>query len=45
MNKQPWIQELMWVQRNESGVIVKYSEKPPESDDFIPYVPKEEGEC
>jgi hypothetical protein len=35
----PWTQELLWVQRNEAGVLIKTSEKPPQTDDFIPYIP------
>lgn len=34
------MQELMWVKRDENGVIVRMSEKPPQTGDFIPTVPK-----
>ncbi|NMM52130.1 ORF6C domain-containing protein [Paenibacillus aquistagni] len=36
----PWMQELMWVKRNEQGVIIGYSETLPEGVDFIPMVPR-----
>lgn len=39
MNLLPWAQELMWVQRNEQGVIIGTSELPPKTDDFVPYLP------
>lgn len=44
MPKKPWVQELLWVQRNEQGVVIGISEKPPKTGDFIPTVPaKEKG--
>lgn len=36
----PWMQELVWVKRNEQGVIIGYSEMLPEGADFIPTVPR-----
>jgi hypothetical protein len=35
----PWVQELMWVRRNDQGVIVGYEENLPKSGEFIPTVP------
>lgn len=35
----PWAQELMWVKRNEQGVIVGISTVPPKSEDFVPTLP------
>ncbi len=34
------MQELIWVRRNDAGVIVGYSEKPPQTGDLIPTVPR-----
>ncbi|MFC5528440.1 hypothetical protein [Cohnella yongneupensis] len=33
-NKQPWRRELVWVQRNELGVIVGIEERQPASADI-----------
>jgi hypothetical protein len=37
--KPQWEQELLWVKRNEAGVIIGISDKPPSSEDFIPTIP------
>lgn len=34
--KQPWKQEVIWVQRNSDNVIIGMSEKLPEGVDFVP---------
>lgn len=34
----PWIQEMMWVRRNDQGVVVDLSENLPENAAFIPTV-------
>lgn len=34
----PWMQELVWVRRNDNGVIVGVSFDPPKTGDFIPTV-------
>jgi hypothetical protein len=38
----PWQQEPIWVQRNALGIIVGMSEKPPQTGEIIPNLPKEE---
>lgn len=35
----PWMQELVWVRRNDNGVIVGVSFDPPKTGDLIPTVP------
>ncbi|MCY9704992.1 hypothetical protein M5X05_12310 [Paenibacillus alvei] len=35
----PWMQELLWVRRDENGEMVRVSEDPPKEEDFIPTVP------
>ncbi|MCG7410595.1 hypothetical protein MH117_24670 [Paenibacillus sp. ACRRX] len=35
----PWMQELIWVRRNEQGVIIGTAEKLPPNVAFIPTVP------
>lgn len=35
-----WVQELMWVRRNEHGVVIEFSEKLPDTNDFIPTFPR-----
>lgn len=36
LTKQPWKQEIIWVQRNSDDVIVGIREKLPDGVDFIP---------
>lgn len=38
-----WVQELLWVRRNEHGVLVDVSEKLPAQAEFIPTVPVKKG--
>lgn len=40
--KGKWAQESVWIRRNEQNVAVGFSEKPPQSGDFIPTLPKRE---
>jgi hypothetical protein len=35
----PWMQELLWVRRDDNGEIVRVSQDPPKEGDFIPTVP------
>ncbi|QYR20832.1 hypothetical protein KZ483_24245 [Paenibacillus sp. sptzw28] len=39
MNKKPWKQEPLWVQRNAQGVIVGVCEQLPNGADFVPSMP------
>ena len=32
----PWVQELIWVRRNERGILINISEKPPQTGEMIP---------
>lgn len=34
--KQPWKQEVIWVQRNSEDVIIGMSEKVPTTENFVP---------
>lgn len=34
----PWMQELLWVRRDDNGEIVRVSQDPPKEGDFIPTV-------
>ena len=34
-----WKLEQLWVKRDGNGVIVRLSDKPPQTEDFIPNVP------
>lgn len=36
LTKQPWKQEVIWVQRFENGAIAGVEEKLPEGVDFVP---------
>jgi len=35
-----WMQELLWVRRDERGQIVGIREKPPENEDIVPIAPR-----
>lgn len=41
MTNKPWQEELLWVQRNELGVIVGVREHPPQTGEMIPTAPRE----
>jgi hypothetical protein len=38
--KGPWMQELMWVQRNEHGIWIGVSDTPPIKGDMVPTLPR-----